>query len=190
MNDQINIQEIPPQPTVERVEKLTHAELNDLCDATQAAIDGGGGFGWIDVPERDVLERYWQGVIAMPARILFVARLDGVICGTCQLWKPPANNEAQAHTVTLTTNFVAPWARGHGLAPMLVEQAERTAVDEGFAVINLDVRETMERAIEVYESLGYVRFGTHPYSVRLPGKVLQSYFYYKVIDEKAVAQDG
>ena len=98
----------------------------------------------------------------MPARILLVARLDGVICGTCQLWKPPHNNEAQAHIIQLTTNFVAPWARGHGLSKMLVQHAEKTARDEGFSVLNLDVRETMTRAIEVYESLGFIRFGTHP----------------------------
>jgi ribosomal protein S18 acetylase RimI-like enzyme len=189
MSDQINLQEMPPAPTVERIESLTPSDLNDLCDATDAAIEGGGGFGWVDLPNRDMLERYWQGVLAMPARILFVARLDNVICGTCQLWKPPANNEAQAHSVQLTTNFVAPWARGHGLAKMLLEQAEETALEEEFAVINLDVRETHEQAIKLYETMGYVRFGTHPYSVRLDDKIVKSFYYYKVIDPKAVEQE-
>jgi len=186
MNDQTKLRPLVPVPTVEAVESLSAAELHDLCDATDAAIEGGGGFGWVDSPNREVLERFWQGVLTMPARLLFVARLDGVICGTCQLWKPPLHNEAQAHTVTLTTNFVAPWARGHGLATMLVEKAEEVARSEGFAVINLEVRETMNRAIEIYESHGYVRFGEHPYSVRLSGEVLKGYYYYKVIDPKAV----
>lgn len=186
MSDQTKIKPLPPEPTVEVVQQLTASDLNDLCDATVAAIEGGGGFGWVDIPNPDAMERYWQGVIAMPARILIVARLDGVICGTCQLWKPPQHNEAQAHTVTLTTNFVAPWARGHGLAKMLVEHAENVARDEDFAVINLEVRETMDRAIEIYESLGYVKFGTHPYSVQADGKVLKGHYYYKVIDSKAI----
>lgn len=189
MSDRVNIQEMPPEPTVERLESLSQNDLNDLCDATDAAIEGGGGFGWVSLPNRDILERYWQGVLAMPARILFVARLDGVICGTCQLWKPPAQNEAQAHSVQLTTNFVAPWARGHGLAKMLLEQAEETALEEEFAVINLDVRETHEQAITLYESMGYVQFGVHPYSVRLPDRIVKSFYYYKLIDPKAVAQD-
>lgn len=189
MNDQINIKPSDPVLAVEELKELSPADLNDLCDATDAAIEGGGGFGWIELPSREILERYWEGVITMPARKLLVARLDGVICGTCQLWKPPKNNQAQAHIVNLTTNFVAPWARGHGLAKMLVEKAEETAVGEGFAVINLEVRETMDRAIEIYESLGYVRFGTHPYSVRLPEQVLKGYYYYKVIDPKAVEQE-
>ena len=190
MSDQTKLKPIPPEAIVEVVDTLSQSDINDLCDATDAAIEGGGGFGWVDLPNRDVLERYWQGVMAMPARTLFVARLDGVICGTCQLWKPPRNNEAQAHTVTLTTNFVAPWARGHGLAKLLVETAEKVAVDDDFAVINLEVRETMTQAIEMYEGLGYIRFGEHPYSVRLPDQVLKGFYYYKVIDEKAVEQDS
>ncbi|MEZ5815272.1 MAG: GNAT family N-acetyltransferase [Alphaproteobacteria bacterium] len=190
MNDQTRLQTLTPVPTVEVLESLSVPDLNDLCDATDTAIKGGGGFGWVEVPNREVMERYWQGVIAMPARILLVARLDGVICGTCQLWKPPMNNEAQQHIVTLTTNFVAPWARGHGLAKMLIEKAEEVARAEEFAVINLEVRETMARAIEIYEAQGYVRFGVHPYSVRLPEGMLQGYYYYKVIDPKAVEEGG
>ncbi len=65
---------IPPEPKVELLETLTTADLNDLCDATDAAIEAGGGFGWLELPAREILERYWNGVVAMPARLLFVAR--------------------------------------------------------------------------------------------------------------------
>lgn len=189
MTDQTKTRPLEPVPTVERVESLTDADINDLCDATDAAIEGGGGFGWVRLPSREILERYWQGVIAMPARILFVARLDGVICGTCQLWKPPINNEAQAHTVQLTTNFVTPWARGHGLATMLLDQAEETACKEGFSVINLDVRESAESAIKLYESQGYIRFGMHPFYARIDDKVLKGFYYYKIVDPDALRQN-
>lgn len=161
---------------------LSPPDLNDLCDATDSAIEGGGGFGWVELPPRDSLERYWQGVVAAPTRWLFVARLDGVICGTTQVVLPPSNNEAQGHIVTLTTNFIAPWARGHGLAKMLLETVEETCRQKGYAVINLDVRETMDRAITLYESLGYVQFGEHPYSVRSKGETITSRHYYKVIN--------
>jgi ribosomal protein S18 acetylase RimI-like enzyme len=187
MTDRTNTKPMAPAPIVERVTQLSVNELNDLCDSTYAAIEAGGGFGWVKKPDRGVLERYWQGVLAMPSRLLFVARLDHVICGSCQLLKPPVNNEAQSFAVQLTTNFVAPWARGHGLAKMLITKAEETALEEGFSVINLDVRETMERAIHLYESMGYTRFGTHPHYARVDGKVLQGYYYTKAIDPKISA---
>lgn len=174
-----------PTVSVEHVDQqLSQSDLNDLCDATDAAIEGGGGFGWVELPARDTLEAYWKGVITAPTRQLFVARLDGVICGTTQLMLPPKNNEAQGHSVQLTTNFVTPWARGYGLAKMLLEEVEKHAVKSGYAVINLDVRETMEKAIKLYESMGYVEFGTHPYSVRAKGETITSKYYYKVINPK------
>lgn len=181
MNDQPSLKP-STKLTVEHLrDSLSQADLNDLCDATEAAIADGGGFGWVHVPERDSLERYWQGVIAAPTRWLFIARLDGVICGTTQLILPPVNNEAQGHIVQMTTNFVAPWGRGYGLARMLLETVEQKAADAGYAVINLDVRETLEKAIALYESLGYVQFGLHPYSVRANGQTVKSRYYYKVI---------
>ena len=182
MNDK-NLKTATPKISVEEITKpLSPADLNDLCDATDAAIEGGGGFGWIKLPARETLERYWQGVIAAPTRNLFVARLDNVIAGTTQVVLTPSNNEAQRHIVHLTTNFVAPWARGHGLAKMLLENVEETCRKKGYAVINLDVRETMDRAIALYESLGYEQFGVHPYSVRVNGETVKSRHYFKVIN--------
>lgn len=168
-----------PVPVVELLVELAHNDLNDLCDATDAAIEGGGGFGWVDLPPRETLERYWRGVVTMPARLLLVARLDGVICGSCQLVKPPVNNEAQAHAVSLTTNFVAPWARGFGLATLLVTEAQKLAKKEGFSVINLDVRETMTSAIKMYEGLGFKRFGEHPHYAEVKGEIVRGFYYYK-----------
>ncbi|MEM6810866.1 MAG: GNAT family N-acetyltransferase [Pseudomonadota bacterium] len=172
-----------PNLSVEFVsEQLSENDLNDLCDATDAAIEAGGGFGWVDLPSRDILEAYWSGVITAPTRELFVARLDDTICGTTQVVLPPKYNQAQGHIVELTTNFVAPWARGYGLARTLLEEVEKKCVNDGYAVINLDVRDYMERAIKLYEGMGYTQFGTHPYSVKADGQRFESRYYYKVIN--------
>lgn len=182
MIDQAKLKPVKPDTRVERITDLQPGDLQDLCDAADAAIKAGGGFGWVKLPARDIMERYWQGVVTMPARHLFVARLDGVICGSVQLIHPPKNNEAQSFSVHMTTHFIAPWARGHGLARMLVEAAEKQAVADGFSVINLDVRETMEAAIQLYETLGYTHFGTNPYYARVDGKNIPGRYYVKVID--------
>ncbi len=177
----MNAKPMNPAPSVQRLREFSPGDLNDLCDATYAAIEQGGGFGWVKAPPRDTLERYWPGILAMPARMLFVARMDHVICGTLQLVKPPANNEAQRHAVQLTTNFVAPWARGHGLATLLLKEAEKEAHEEGFSVINLDVRETMDSAIKLYEGAGYTRIGTHPDYAHVDGKTIAGHYYFKNI---------
>lgn len=164
---------------VDRLTGFSGPDLHDLCDAAEAAILHGGGFGWLNPPPRQTMETYWQGVLLVPERELFVGRLDGTIAGSAQLVRPPRNNEAQSLTGTLTTFFVAPWARGHGLAPALVARVEEAARANGLKVLNLDVRETQARAIEVVEEAGFVRWGTHPHYALVNGAWVTGYYYYK-----------
>lgn len=164
---------------VERVDRLRAADVDDLCSAAEEAIRAGGGFGWLAPPTREAMERYWRGVLLVPERTLLIARLDGVICGSAQLVRPARNNEAQAHAAHLTTNFVAPWARGHGLARSLTVAVENLAREEGFRVLNLDVRATQGAAIALYEGLGFVRFGTHPRYAMVEGDYVAGHFYHK-----------
>ena len=172
----------PPVLSIDHVkEELSLADLNDLCDATDDAIEGGGGFGWTKLPARDILERYWQGAIIMPHRDVFLARMDGTICGTVQMVHPPHHNEAQSHAVTLTTHFVAPWARGHGLARMLVTRVEQQAKSLGKTVVNLDVRETQEAAIALYESMGYEHYGAHPAYAYVDGHYVAGKYFLKIL---------
>lgn len=168
-----------PEILVERIDRLKAADLHDLCDAADDAIRAGGGFGWVEPPAREVMERYWKGVLVVPERLLFVGRLDGVVAGSAQLQKPPRNNEAQAHGGTLTTAFVAPWARGWGLARRLTVAVEAAAREEGLRILNLDVRATQDAAIVLYEHLGFRRWGTHPFYAYVDGNPVAGHFYYK-----------
>jgi len=168
-----------PTTSVEELTEFQGTDLNDLCDAASAAIAEGGGFGWVKRPPRHIMEAYWKGLLLVPDRKLFVARLDGTIAGSAILVRPPRNNEAQAFAAQLTGTFIAPWARGHGLSIKLIELVEETARGLGVEVLNLDVRETQTRAIQVFESLGFRRFGTHPAYARVEGKLIAGYFYWK-----------
>jgi ribosomal protein S18 acetylase RimI-like enzyme len=168
--------------SAERVTKLSERELDDLCDATADAIEDGGGFGWIKPPPRHLLESYWRGVLLVPERLLFVGRLDGTIAGSAQIQRPPRNNEAQAHSCWLTTSFVAPWARGHGLAHLITETIELAAREAGYLTLNLDVRETQTRAIEIYRSRGYVHWGSNPRYARVDGQFIAGLYFYKVLN--------
>jgi ribosomal protein S18 acetylase RimI-like enzyme len=170
---------------VERLRAFEGDELEDLCEATVAAIEEGGGFGWVKAPARHVLESYWNGVLLVPERTLFVARLNGTICGAVQLVTPPKNNEAQAFAAQLTGNFLAPWSRGHGLARRMVEAVEDGARAAGLAILNLDVRATQEVAIGLYETMGFQRWGEHPAYARVDGKVVTGFFYFKRLAGRA-----
>jgi len=165
--------------TVEPIRAFEDSDLEDLCEATVAAIEDGGGFGWVKAPAGQVLQNYWNGVLLVPERRLFVARLNGTICGSVQLVAPPRNNEAQSFAAQLTGNFLAPWSRGHGLARRMIEAVEEGARAAGFAILNLDVRATQEAAIHLYETMGFQRWGTHPAYALVDGKVIQGHYYFK-----------
>jgi len=171
-----------PRISVEPVTRFSGNDLHELCEAAEDGINAGGGFGWLKPPRRHVMEAYWRGVLMVPERQLFLGRLDGVVAGSAQLLKATRNNEAQSHAATLTTNFVAPWARGHGLARLLTRTVEAAARDAGLKVLNLDVRETQEAAIALYESFGYERCGYHPYYAMVEGRLVAGIFYTKRLD--------
>lgn len=177
----VRLQQIKPNAVVEKVVALGDDEIDELCEAAEKAIMDGNGFGWLKVPPRRVLESYWRGVLLMPQRDLFVARLDGAIVGSAQLLRPPPNNEAQAHSATLTTFFIAPWARGHGLARGLVKVVEDTARDAGFRQIDLDFRASQTAAIQLCEQAGYKRWGTKPRYAFVDGAHVDGYFYTKAL---------
>jgi ribosomal protein S18 acetylase RimI-like enzyme len=167
---------------VEIATQIGEHDLQDLCEATNAAIIEGGGFGWVQSQDRAALARHFRGVLLVPDRILFLARLDGMVVGSAQLVRPPRNNEAQAFAAQLTHAYIAPYARGHGLARRMVARVEEHAAAMGFRVLNLDVRETQERAIALFESLGYARWGTHPVYARVDGRMVGGHFYYKLLE--------
>jgi len=179
--------EIKPELFVERVSDFTDDDLHALCEATHAAIIDGGGFGWVHPPGRRALENYFRGVLLVPERELFVARLDGTVVGSAHLVLPPRNNEAQSFAAQFMHSYIAPYARGHGLATMLTLGVEDRARELGYHVLNLDVRETQDAAIRLYESLGYKRWGVHPEYASVRGKVVRGYYYFKTLRNRKYA---
>lgn len=167
---------------VDKISEFRHADLDEICSATEDAIRDGIGFNWVLPPGVDILEAYWRGVLIVPDRILFVGRLDGVLAGSIQLLKPGISKETSSFCASIEAHFVAPWARGHGLAKMLLESAEREARALGFSVVKLSVRETQERAIKLYEDHGYVHWGTLPYYEFVNASMIAGRFYYKNVD--------
>lgn len=165
--------------TVEKPAELKTADLNDLCQATEDAIRDGIGFNWMMPPMRETLEAYWKGVMLVRERSLFVGRLDGTLAASIQLVRPSKSKETSAFAASIEAHFVAPWARGHGLAKLLLDHAEREASKEGYSLIRLSVRATQERALNLYRENGYVEWGVLPYYEIENASMHAGHFFYK-----------
>ncbi len=167
---------------VEKKTALSATELDELCTATEDAIRDGIGFNWMVPPMRETLEAYWTGVLMVPSRSLFVGKLDNVTAASVQLLRPSKTKETSAFAATIEAHFVAPWARGHGLAKQLLDMAEREAAKDGFSVINLSVRETQDRALTLYREHGYHEWGTMPYYEYVNAGMVSGHFFYKKLE--------
>lgn len=173
---------------VEWLQRFGGTDLEDLCVATETAIVDGNGFGWLKPPPRDILESYWRGVLLVPERELVAARLDGTIVGSGQLVRPAANNEAQAPVATLTTFFIAPLARGHGLARSMLMAIVTRAGERGFESLELTVRETQTAAIALYESCGFTRWATKRKYAKVNGAWVTGFYYARDIEPARAMQ--
>ncbi len=52
MPKRVNKKSKKPLIKVSKVSEVSGSDLNDLCDAAEAAIEEGGGFGWLKPPPR------------------------------------------------------------------------------------------------------------------------------------------
>lgn len=167
---------------VERLTEFRHADLTELVQATEDAIREGIGFNWMSPPGKDTLDTYWKGVLVVPERALFIGRLDGTLAASVQLLKPGPSKETTSFSASIEGHFVAPWARGHGLAKQLLEAVEREARAQGFSILKLSVRETQDAAIKLYEENGYTHWGTMPYYEFESAQMIPGRFYYKNLE--------
>lgn len=177
-----------PQLQVGKVNTLSPQDLEHLCLATEDAIGDGIGFNWLTPPVRERLEAYWNGVLLVPERLLIGAWLDGVLCGSIQLVSPTRSKETSYFCAGIEAHFVAPWARGHGLAVELLKQAEREAAMRGFSVIRLCVRETQERALKLYEERGYIKWGVLPAFEFVGGRMIPGHYFYKTLQPASLME--
>ena len=165
----------------EALKSITDTDLADLCNITEQAIKAGGGFGWLKTPPREVLNKYWKGLVVVQNRILIVGRLNGAIAGTLQLNLKPSNNEAQKTIININSHFVAPWARGYGLAKNMIDYAEISSKQNEANCIHLDIRETQEAAIQLFKSKGYIQWGENPNYANVEGETIKGLYFYKNI---------
>ncbi|MFM8613851.1 MAG: GNAT family N-acetyltransferase, partial [Alphaproteobacteria bacterium] len=79
---------------VELANQISDADLADLCEATDAAIIEGGGFGWLEPQGREALARHFRRTLVVPVREVFIARLYGPWVGSALFVRGPRKTDA------------------------------------------------------------------------------------------------
>jgi ribosomal protein S18 acetylase RimI-like enzyme len=99
-------------------------------------------------------------IVASPATMLFVARVDGRIAGslTLALFRLPSGLRAWIEDVVVDTE-----ARGHGLGEALNRAALDAAAARGARTVDLTSRPSREAANRLYRRLGFVARETNVY---------------------------
>ena len=164
---------------VENLTEISKTDEADLCSITEQAIRAGGGFGWLTIPPIETLKNYWNGIVLIKTNILSVGRLNGTIAGALQISFNPLNNEAQKNIAKIQSQFVAPWARGYGLAKSMIDLAIKISKENNKSSIQLDIRDTQLAAIQLFENKGFLKWGENPSYAFINGNRIKGYYYYK-----------
>ena len=99
-------------------------------------------------------------IVAGPATVFFVARVDGVIAGclTLAVFRLPTGMRAWIEDVVVDEA-----ARGHGVGAALNEAAIAAAAERGARTLDLTSRPSREAANRLYQRLGFVARETNVY---------------------------
>jgi ribosomal protein S18 acetylase RimI-like enzyme len=166
---------------LEQVERFTLAGVIELRLLTPddwsvwrslrliALAESPGAFGsrladWLGDGDR---EDRWRARLSIPGSRNVVAKLGGEPAGMASGVPMPIGPDAgpprKAGDIEIISMWVAPSARGHGVADALIQDLLAWAVDLGSPAVWLNVRETNAPAIALYR-----RHGFEPTGERVP----------------------
>ncbi|SEA87743.1 GNAT family N-acetyltransferase [Leifsonia sp. 21MFCrub1.1] len=156
---------------VERVtEESAEADAAALSSVLAATVAAGASVGWITAPSGAEATDWWRALFADPDAASWVARgEDGRAIGTVTLLRSPKPNGS--HRGEVIKLMVHPAARGRGVAPALMAELERHAVETGLTLLVLDT-ETGSRAEALYRRWGWDAAGSIPDFAVSPSGVL------------------
>lgn len=111
-------------------------------------------------PTRDQLSE----IVAAPASVLFLARVDGQIVGSLTLatFRIPTGVRAWIEDVVVDGD-----ARGHGVGEALNKAAIAEAQRRGAITVELTSRPSREAANRLYQRLGFVARDTNVYRLTI-----------------------
>ncbi len=176
-----------------RTERLGHTisedDLESLIESTTAAILSEGVFDWHTPPESGVLRRFFEGLLLVPDRDVFIARSpDGSICGAAILAHAAHGSEIYGTSASITAFFIVPYEQGKGVGNLLLSALIERAQARGAKALDCRVRETLHDAIALLHNFGFTHWGTHPYFARIGDRTVRGLFFSKLLvpDDRAM----
>ncbi|WP_345315911.1 GNAT family N-acetyltransferase/peptidase C39 family protein [Ferrimonas gelatinilytica] len=117
----------------------TLADLSALNALEQQLFDGDR-----------ISPRQMKRFLQSPQAQIFLAHSGTELAGYALLLFHQGTQLSRLYSIAVKPDF-----RGRRIAQTLVEQCERTALDQGFNTLRLEVREDNIAAIKLYEKMGY-----------------------------------
>lgn len=114
-----------------------------------------------------------------PGVELIVAELDGKIAGSVTLF-PPKTDAYEGYIDELDYSeirmlAVAPDVRGKGVASALIAECIKRTKAKGFDAIGLHTGEFMEKAIKLYERIGFERLSQYDFEPANDGIMVKAF---------------
>ena len=153
---------------IRRLQTIGDREIQGLSEVLIDCVEGGASVSFMLPMTRAKAEAFWRTAGAGVARgervVLAAEDAAGSIVGTVQVIL--AQPENQPHRGDLAKMLVHRRARRRGVGAMLLEAAERSAVDAGKTLLVLDT--ASDDAERLYARSGWRRVGVIPNYALLP----------------------
>jgi GNAT superfamily N-acetyltransferase len=165
---------------IRQVETFDEREREGLCRVLVDCVEGGDSIGFMLPITTEKAERFWRSAAASAARgervILVAEDSRGAIVGTVSIvWAPMEN---QPHRADIAKMQVHRHARRQGIGALLLQAAERVAVNAGRTVLVLDT--SSADAERLYKRSGWNLCGVIPnYALMPDGALCKTTVLYK-----------
>jgi ribosomal protein S18 acetylase RimI-like enzyme len=149
------------------IRKFREPDWQSLWPMLRATFDAGDTYTF---PPRCTEAEIHKAWVEIPAATFVACDAAGTILGTYFI-KP--NQTGHGDHVCNCGYVVAPQSQGHGIATSMCEHSQRIAVELGFRAMQFNfVVATNERAVRLWERLGFAVVGRLPGAFRHPRRGL------------------
>ena len=131
---------------------------DQLYGLVAAGAATGGAVGWLEVPPRDEVDAWLDGVLE---RARLVSAYDGDRLLGCGYWSR-LDYSVLVHNAEVRKVMTHPDARGRGVAGAVTQALVDDARAAGVEVLTLDCRGNNSAALRLYTRLGFVVTGRRP----------------------------